>query len=108
MRLVEARAAREQRSERPEQPRPVDVAAAPHAVPHGPEPLLVGDELVVVVGLGERGAVDRSRADAGDHVEEVAALEDEVLARPDLPGSLGSTTGKHERPAHAELALLEG
>ena len=53
--------------------------------------LELGGELVRIAGLGESRGVDGAGADAGDHVEPQPALDDEMLARADLPAPLRPT-----------------
>ena len=56
-------------------------------------------ELVVIVRLGESGAVHRPGAHPRDQVEPVTSLEDEVLAGSDLPRASAAAARQHERPA---------
>src|SRR5919198_2625228 len=70
--------------------------------------LELGRELLRVVGLGERSAVDRARADPGDHVEPVAPFDDQMLAGSDLPACLRPATREDQRSSHARTWSRSG
>src|ERR1043165_8412058 len=95
----------------PERAAPVHVVVPTQAQPDCAQMLELGRQLVLVAGLGQRGGVDRAGTDAGDDVEPVAPLRDEMLAGPDLPAPLRSAPREYERPAHGcgrGRALLGG
>src|ERR1041385_8997375 len=70
------------------------------AEPHRPQMLELGGELVGIAGLGEGRGVDGAGADSGDDVEPESALDDKMVAGPDLPAPLRAAPRKHQCSAH--------
>src|ERR1043166_6293573 len=109
--LVQAGLPGQQGAEGPEPAAPGHVGVSTPAQPDRAQMLALRRQLVLVAGLGQRGGVDRAGTDAGDDVEPVAPLRDEMLAGPDLPAPLRSAPREYERPAHGcgrGRALLGG